>query len=223
MATHYNTKPIVTDDLVFYFDPGNIKSYPGNGSILYDLSKNSNNATLNGVSFISDFSGSFEFEPYPILDYIVTDNIIDFSANWTVLAWVTITEDIKYTHILTSTDGQSNFSCKIDEAINNKKPYFYSTSGRTFTSYTGDPLTPGTMYQLGYSYNGSELRIYVNGQMVNSGSATLNSTPSTLKINGGHSSEYASFTGGCFYFYSRALSDVEITQNFNALRGRYGI
>ena len=42
MAFRYSPR-VVTDGLVFAVDAGNVKSYPGSGTVWYDLSGNGNN------------------------------------------------------------------------------------------------------------------------------------------------------------------------------------
>lgn len=51
MALAHSPK-IVTDGLVLCLDAGNVKSYPGSGTVWNDLSGNDNNGTLvNGVGY----------------------------------------------------------------------------------------------------------------------------------------------------------------------------
>ena len=51
MGITYNNS-IITDGLVLCLDPANFRSYPGSGTVCYDLSKQGNNATLtDGVSY----------------------------------------------------------------------------------------------------------------------------------------------------------------------------
>jgi hypothetical protein len=48
---------------LFFYDPGNISSYPGSGSILYDLSGNGRNANINtGITWTSGSMASFNLD-----------------------------------------------------------------------------------------------------------------------------------------------------------------
>jgi hypothetical protein len=58
MAFAYSPK-IVTDGLVFLYDAKNPKSYPGSGTIWYDISGNGNHATIDGATFNTD---EFQFD-----------------------------------------------------------------------------------------------------------------------------------------------------------------
>ena len=61
MATEYNPR-IVTDNLVFYVDAGNTKSYPGTGDTWTDMSGVNNGTLTNGPTFNSDNGGSIVFD-----------------------------------------------------------------------------------------------------------------------------------------------------------------
>ena len=70
--------------------------------------------------------------------------------------------------------------------------------------------------------------IYINGTALTSRaiSAVPSTNPSTNgRIGLGHANNYSFYTGKLpsAQIYSRQLTDIEVTQNFNALRGRYGI
>ena len=56
---------VVTDGLVLYLDAGNVKSYPGTGTVWSDLSGDGNNGDLiNGITYSSGnllFDGSIDY------------------------------------------------------------------------------------------------------------------------------------------------------------------
>lgn len=75
------------------------------------------------------------------------------------------------------------------------------------------------------TYNGSSMKFYRNGQLKNTVAATgtlgSNSTAATI---GQYANQYR-LNGQVpiIKIYNRALTDSEVQQNFNALRGRFGI
>lgn len=77
--------------------------------------------------------------------------------------------------------------------------------------------------------SGSFSRIYVNGNLIASRTITAipNTNPSaTGRIGLGHDASGTGSWNGIiqnFSIFNRALSDAEVRQNFNALRGRYGL
>jgi hypothetical protein len=85
------------------------------------------------------------------------------------------------------------------------------------------------------TFNGSETKLYINGQFkatsnnqpdgVNRSLTGVLNTSSISRRIGISSLNSSPFTGNIptVQIYNRALSAQEVTQNFNALRGRYGI
>jgi hypothetical protein len=85
-------------------------------------------------------------------------------------------------------------------------------------------------------FNGT-LNLYVNGVLFSSvATATQQYNASVIgdagnigvnkpQIDGGGSNVYTYFTGTVYSasIYSKALTEAEVHQNFNALRGRYGL
>jgi hypothetical protein len=86
-------------------------------------------------------------------------------------------------------------------------------------------------------YAAGTLNLYVNGVLFSSvATATQEYNPSLTadagnigvnkpQIDGGGTNAYTYFTGIVYsaLIYSRALTAAEVSQNFNAFRGRYGI
>ena len=89
-------------------------------------------------------------------------------------------------------------------------------------------FTPDFWYNIVVTYDGLSINRYVNGAL--SGTSSILNSPniaySTNSFNIGASSSNTFFTAGAISsvsVHSKALSATEITQNFNALRSRYGI
>jgi hypothetical protein len=75
-------------------------------------------------------------------------------------------------------------------------------------------------------YNGSTVKIYLNGSEVFSENASGNITTTASNVNiGGEPTQSFFFNGriAIAQIYNKALTAVEIKQNFNATRGRFGI
>lgn len=98
------------------------------------------------------------------------------------------------------------------------------------STYTASYMNTTNWYQVVGTYTSGDRRLYINGIQVNS-----NATTGTLSTNASGASigAYGGETGGHSYYYNgnisnvkiynRALSASEVMQNFNAIRGRYGI
>ena len=72
----YAGPEIADSGLLLHLDAGNTKSYPGSGTVWYDLSGNGNNFTLyNGVSYSN---GALNFDG--VNDYAASNSAINFSS-----------------------------------------------------------------------------------------------------------------------------------------------
>jgi len=96
------------------------------------------------------------------------------------------------------------------------------------TNINADSLSPYTQtYQVVGTYNGSNNKIYVNGELKNTGANISGNILAQNNYNLMRSqASQVDYGKGNFYshkLYNKALTAAEIQQNFNALRGRYGI
>lgn len=120
--------------------------------------------------------------------------------------------------------------------LNNGSGWFDNNGGSNTGARTNSSLTANNNYHVCYSWDGSTVRVYLNGVLEASASTLQASNgrqnvtqlgPGTTSRNIG--SRYDG-TGNNWVgsinlvqFYSRALSAAEVQQNFNALRGRFNI
>jgi hypothetical protein len=91
---------------------------------------------------------------------------------------------------------------------------------------SGNQLSLNTWYYMTWVTDGAFARIYTNGVLVNSGAFTAAIATSTQPMYTFRRSDSATYMAGrlsSLAVYNRALSATEILQNFNALRGRYGV
>ena len=227
---------ISVNGLVLCLDAGNIKSYPGSGTTWTDLTGIGNNGTLtNGPTYSSSNGGSIVFDG--------TDDHILVASNAASIPYGSSARTVSiwfYTNSTTWTDNVNNL-------------FFYgagsnsSAFGIDFSTYpsmevytwggAGRDLTFSTTYsQVGWknitvTYNGANtILIYENGIFTQTLtlSVACNTTTSNVYIGAINPS---AIPGGSYFdgrisntsIYNRALTAAEIQQNFNALRGRYGI
>ena len=81
------------------------------------------------------------------------------------------------------------------------------------------------------TFGGNTLSLYANGSLVGSQSASgtnslfysSDGTGLTLSRDGGAAGAYVNVKYYAFSIYNRALDPSEIRQNYNALRGRFGL
>jgi hypothetical protein len=218
---------IVTDGLVLCLDAGNSKSYSGSGTVWNDLSSNSMIGELvNAPIYNSNNGGYFQF---------VTDDYARIQNN---LALDTQTPSVEV-WVKTNNTTQNGFWFE-KGTVNTQYSLFQegttirwrmNIGGITQLSVTtATYMNTSNWYQVVGTYTSGTRRLYINGVLVNSDTQT-----GTIATNAGGMSVgvYGGFSGARGYYYNgnlamcrvynRALSADEIKQNFNALKGRFGI
>ena len=230
---------IVTDGLVLALDAGNTKSYPGSGTTWNDLSGNSNNGTLtNGPTFDSGNGGSIVFDGSDdVINGTINGSI--FTGNFTQSAWIYKLNNTQiWQGVFTNSSPATNNTYLMTFGRGSvNAPYNSVGVNRVGVSDAGVFLDIGTHINrwlyIVITKTGSTLNIYCykDGSLLqSSGTITWNSgnfaTTNNYQI-GRH------WAGGSVVplqgnisnvtVYNRALTASEIKQNFNAIRGRYGI
>jgi len=223
---------IVQSGLVLYLDAGNAASYPGSGTTWTDLSSNSKNYTLtNGPTYSSSNGGIITFagaSSQRATSAATLFNSTTFNT-YTMNLWAYPT-------------GAGNF-VQVDGQATVNTGYHYSAIEISaagvikFGQWIGSMATIATStkslnawYNLVITYNGTTATAYVNGVSVGStniiwsspGANTFMALMAIDTTNMG-TGAYASGSLGAFMVYNRGLTAAEVTTNFNALRGRFGV
>jgi hypothetical protein len=220
---------IVTDGLVLALDAGNVKSYVSGSTTWFDKSGFSNNGTLtNGPTFSSANLGSIVFDG--VDDYVQTlTGSIANNSSFTLSCWFKITTlNSTYRPLVDGGNlgsGTAGYTLSID---NTNKLFIAANAG--YVSVTTTLNTNTWYYVVGVASAGSpyNLSVYVNGVL---GTVSASATTNVLTNNfsyvrvGENCSNGLRFPGNiaATQIYNRALTQAEITQNFNSLRGRFGI
>lgn len=230
MAVFKNSSPIVTDGLVLYLDAANLKSYPTTGTTWADLSGTISGGTLtNGPIYDSSNGGSIVFDG--IDDYVdcgLASNIITNTSAITVESWVKTNVINSYKKIITT--GVSN---DVIQGV-----YFSIGSEPLYKTYLGLKLNgsltaAGTPYNLLTTsfnhvlgtYDGSNIKLYVNGVLLSTQSASGTiGTGGNFRISGywnGNENWYGNI--GVVRIYNKALTSNEVIQNYNATKQRFNL
>jgi hypothetical protein len=230
MAFQYSPK-IVTDGLVLYLDAANTKSYVSGSTTWNDISRGGNTGTLvNGPTFNSGNGGSIVFDGTN--DYVTCGNILDYtSGNFTFSCWVYINS------LTTNSPGQGPILFYKGQ-FNSKGYYTQITQTGNLSIVTNNPganntsttnsgiISAGNIYNLTFSRNGTSIRIYVNGVDVTT-SPGVHANPTTSSepflISTYALSIYSNIRIFNFLNYNRALSSLEILQNYNSTKSRFGL
>lgn len=213
------------DGLVLCLDAGNGRSYGGSGTTWSDLSGNGNDGTLtNGPTHNTGNSSSFSFDG--VNDYVNCGNstTLDMSTEVTLIHW------LKY-----NGSSWSPFIGKLTNAsTNNYRVWLGSDRGfdveLTSDSYkplftlTSTELPNNSWCCLGMRFKSDgTLSGFFNGVKKNTVTKSIGPTNSGNFLIGTDGGNYGGGEISCVQLYNRALSEDEIKQNFNALRGRFGL
>lgn len=214
MALVYNTKTIL-DGLVFCIDAGNIKSYPGSGTVWYDLSGQGRNVTLSAAPAFSNgyltFTGT---QTGTFTNPLVGQT--QFYQNWTVSAWLSVDD--------TATQNLLNLNNGLFPSYGTNNSLLYLNGGvNDYYTYGGDVGNTGWCYITFRFRNSDGYRtIYKNAVNISTSGPNATSTPSGLP---GTLTLASNLRGNLarVEIYNRVLSDGEVLVNYSANKGRFGL
>ena len=215
---------LVRDGLLIYYDPANTSSYLSGDTTVYDLSKNSRNGTLvNSVGYSSIGSGSFSFDG---VDDLISLPVITGLSDFTISIWFQSTgAGTTGSTIYNAVFGQGSDN-RILVATGSNKIVAADMGGTIYFSTTTCPFN--VWNNITYTYNSITdiAQLYVNNIKESSqsnSSVTYSVSPHFLGSTSSPILDYA-MKGyiSSFFMYNRKLSDDEVTNNYNTLRGRFG-
>jgi len=235
MGLHHSPR-IVTSGLVLALDAADANSYVSGSTVWSDLSGGGNTGTLtNGPTYNSANGGSIVFDgvdDFVDLSNNSLDSVISGINNFTISCWVYKTNANGL--LFSAWDTAPNRKMYIG-FIDDIVRVVGSSDGSDFFIATGNVLPNNSWYnivvtRLGNSGN-SGISIYVNTALnplffsgiftsiiSNSTNYRLGNRQDTINnafpLNGKISN---------VQIYNRALTASEVLQNYNALKGRYGL
>ena len=222
---------IVTDGLVLALDAGNTKSYPGSGTTWTDLSGNGNNGTLvNSVGYNSSNGGSLTFDPTlnQYVSFTSESQTSLQSQQISLCCWIKQIPYDNYYGLFGWSSYGSGGGILLDISSPGATGYPNLQAGNGAWTTVNSNINLGT--SIGYvvgTYDGSSLKIYINGVLANSVNAaiTIGYSGRQLVLGRYGFSNLNEYSGSIFTasIYNRALTASEVQQNYNALRGRFGI
>lgn len=224
MSIGYNPS-IATSGLVFCLDAANPRSYPGSGTTVYDVTGTQPAVSmLNGTTYTSGTSGYWTFDGTD--DYIGGSSLSTTLSGGTMEIWTYITAINRQQGFFTLNSGVGYINFWMPATNNMRWEVIGTTSSGYSTINATTVATINTWYHFVGTFNGTTTIIYVNGESQASQTMTNQPTGSyTAAIQvGRYDPSYPSASRiSIARFYNRALTASEVSQNFNAQRGRYGI
>lgn len=237
---------IVRSGLVLNLDAANPKSYPGSGTAWRDLSGNGNDFTLVGTTYSSSNNGSLVFSGGN--SYASRASAGNFING---LGAVTLEMYVKADAI--RADDLNGLFNSIDPNLSDlvltlRHDAVGGISGKANVyKYGAGPIADGTASESAENslstdwvhlalvwdknQNSGADSLYINSQLSTPATQTYstgnidNATTAYIGIGSKNTVGTNSFSGkiSLTRLYNRALTALEIRQNFEALRGRYGV
>jgi hypothetical protein len=222
---------LVTANLQLYLDAALSSSYPGSGTVWYDLSGNGNDVTAQNsgsISYTSSGGGYFSTGADGYFNNASTTNLPSGSAYYTLCAWVQWPsgEWPGDGGILCIGDGFGSVNSvnafRTINAPNGTNNYWWGndlSAGITLDDYTA-------WVNVVAQWDGTTRNLWANGTQVGSDNTTgLNTNNANLQVGltWPAQSEFLQGNIGQALIYDRALTSAEILQNFTAVRSRYGV
>jgi hypothetical protein len=189
-----------------------------------------------GDIYFNGTSGTGQYQ------YAAGPNLSTNLLTWTISAWfkansLVSTSELPaiFTGIYTGYNAGSPFGQSVNYTLafyngvgndNNLYGGFYQP-GSWQLSTPGAAITPGTWYNGVVTYDGATINFYINNTLVSSKSGVYST--SLVSGLGYHVARrwdgYDSFDGyvPVVMAYNRPLTTDELTQNFTAYRGQYGV
>lgn len=225
--SQYNPPPIfVTSGLILHLDASNPTSYPGSGTTWYDLSGNGNDAAASGTpTYTVTNGGGFTFDS--VSDYFdLSPNLQESYAGTglTVAAWAKANTLPFVSGLVSREDWGASPGWALHEHFNNTLmgPRFGSAVSANNTVLTN------TIYYLVFTINSAgNARVFING--LQSGATSSGVTVPTAASS---SPQIGRFATGAYpwdgdiyevHMYNKALNPIEVLQNFNATKTRFGL
>jgi hypothetical protein len=249
MSTVQNVRNITTNGLVLFLDAANPKSYVSGSTSWNDLSIGGNNGTLiNGPTYNSGNAGNISFDA--VDDYCAITNNLTTRQKWS--SFWSNSNDVTFIMVIsanfsgntTQRDplfGQQYYygaGFSIEIHANNQSPRaigynigasgnFNNLNGPTWSNFTNTPTFisithNGTTKAVRFSVNG----VFYNTALPQSVSVGNFMSDTTNNVQLARFTDGEGYSSKSFYqlmTYNRVLSDQEVLQIYNSVRGRFNL
>lgn len=218
---------IVRNGLVLHLDANNSGSYtpPYNSVSWNDISGKNNNSTLvNGPLFNNSNGGNIIFDGHN--DYVVSPDLnISGNSPITISFWCNYLSN-QLTDVVSIFYGtcNSSYSCI----------GLYYRNGENFARFTTWESSPGdynTSFIKDFNvwhnwtvvYNNNKVLVYRDGIADSNGvkDRTISFTTTKLYLGSTFCGGFSNIKVGSSFVYNRALTQIEIIQNYNATKARF--
>jgi hypothetical protein len=231
MANQYGPQ-IITSNLVFNMDFGNSKSYSGSGSSCYDISTSQlTGEIVNSPPYSSNVNNkyfSFNGTTNNRLIRIPNSNLLDTQTP-SVEVWIKTNATTQSGFWFEKGVVNTQYSL-FQEGANIQWRQNFGSLNTFSTNAVNAGLNTTSWFQVVGTYASGNRKLYVNGILKNSDSQTgtisTNTGGMSIGVYGGYSGSRSYYYNGdiaVVRVYNKQLSDSEVSTNYNALKGRFGL
>jgi hypothetical protein len=209
---------IIPQNLVLYYDPTQLSSYPGTGTKMFDLSGNNNHATIyNGPTIVTGSAGYIEFDGSNDYLYVPRDSSMDgWNSAQTIIMW--------FNHNIPSgrrnpwNQAYGGYGTWTHEQGNNINNYFGDAGSNTqpYVGLGSSNIPKNTWVMVSSTRNTSQHKWYLNTtntHTYNHSYGTLTTDNNNVTIGTGYAGYWQGKMGKVMAFDS-AKSQDEIKQIF---------
>jgi hypothetical protein len=219
---NYYQAPIVTNGLVMALDAGNLVSYESGSTSTYSMTGSYTGSLNNGTGYSNINGGTWTFDG--VDDFInLPINSAFNTPSVTFEVWANL-QTINDRHILYLNWSGNALEVNSDRSV---AMFNYSSGGQLGATTAANVFNwDNWAHFVGIYDDASQtLKTYVNGILL----GTRTSTPSTIYSVGIHKISGTDYGGevkgkiSIVRHYNKALTDAEVSQNFNAQKTRFGL
>ena len=211
---------IITNGLVLCLDAANTKPYPGSGTTWTDLSGNGNNGTLvNSVGYDSANGGSLSLNGSS--DYVRIPNA-SISKNCSICFWFKDNNPGAWSDLFTFQTGSDGTASRVEKHGGIAYQYNWYQGGFANGTVLFNHLGTNFDY-ICLVFDAQNATCYQNA--VQTAQSSSSNFGSASFIDFGKRISIYNWNGNIAQvtIYNRPLTPSEVTQNYNALKGRYGL
>jgi hypothetical protein len=227
----YGGPDIITDGLVFDMDFGNYKCYPGSGASCYDIAGSSSaGEIINAVIFNTDINNKyFSFDATTKLIKIPENSALNTQTP-TVEVWIKTNSTNQNGFFFEKGQVNTQYSLLQESSYIRWRQNFTVGGFNNLDISAPTYINTSLWAQVVGTFTSGSRKIYVNSILINSDTqtGTINTNTNGMSIG-----VYGGYNGGRGYYYNgniaivrvynKVLTPAEVLNNYNTLKGRFGL
>ena len=235
----FSNGPVVTTNgLVLSLDAGDRNSYVSGSTTWFDLAGTNNGTLTNGPTFNTGSGGSIVFDG--VNDYVKSTSVNGtgimnptlYGEVISVNIWVQSTSTRTSQYVITTgayTGTVTGFAFIINDVDFSGNDFIGIRTSTKGYNYSSNFISINEWVNVCFATDGTNMYVYKNGSLIGTvlggsvGSGESNNAG--LQISGPNNTSGFYLVGNLSstLIYNRALSAQEVQQNYNALKGRFGL